>query len=63
MTQILFFEIISLILIPRKNKLMRKGMVFEQSTTPMNGSMEGLAEEIENYKPEVHKVQFPASPD
>jgi hypothetical protein len=48
MTQILFVEIISLILGPRKNHLMRRGLVVEQSTTPMNGSMEGLAEEIEN---------------
>jgi hypothetical protein len=32
---------------------MRKGLVVEQSTTPMNGSMEGLAEEIENCQPEV----------
>jgi hypothetical protein len=46
MTQILFVAIISLISIPRKNKLMRKGLVVEQSTTPMNESMEGLAEEI-----------------
>jgi hypothetical protein len=53
MTQILFVEIISLILIPRKNQLMRKGLVVEQSTTPMNGSMEGLAEETENCQPEV----------
>jgi hypothetical protein len=40
-------------MIPRKNTLMRKGLVIEQSTTPMNGRMEGLAEEIENYQPEV----------
>jgi hypothetical protein len=53
MTQILFVEIISLILIPRKNQLMRKGLVVEQSTTPMNGSMEGLAEETKNCQPEV----------
>jgi hypothetical protein len=26
---------------------MRKGLVVEKSTTPMNGSMEGLAKEIE----------------
>jgi hypothetical protein len=34
-------EIISLILIPRRNQLIRKLMVVEQSTTLMNGSMEG----------------------
>ena len=44
MTQILFVEIISLILILRKNQLMKEGVVVEQSTTPMNGSMESLAE-------------------
>jgi hypothetical protein len=53
MTQILFVEIISLILIPRKNQLMKEGLVVEQSTTPMNGSMESLAEETENCQPEV----------
>jgi hypothetical protein len=45
MTQILFVEIISLILIPRKNQLMRKGLVVEKLTILMNGSMEGLVEE------------------
>jgi hypothetical protein len=51
MTQIIFAKIISLILIPRKNQLMRKGLVVEQLTTPMNGSMEGLAEKIKNCHP------------
>jgi hypothetical protein len=46
-------EIISLILIPKKNQLMKEGLVVEQSTTPMNGSMEGLAEETKNCQPEV----------
>jgi len=46
-------EIIILILIPRKNRLMRKGFVVEKSTTLMNGSMEILAEEIENCQPKV----------
>jgi len=32
---------------------MRKGLVVEQPTTPMNESMEGLAEETKNYQPEV----------
>jgi hypothetical protein len=45
MTQILFVGIISRIMIPRKNQLMKEGLVVEQSTTPMNGSMESLAEE------------------
>ena len=35
MTQILFAEIISLTLITMENHLMRKGLVVEQSTTPM----------------------------
>jgi hypothetical protein len=48
-----YLRIISLILIPRKNQLMRKGLVVEQSTTPMNGSMEGLAEKTKNCQPEV----------
>jgi hypothetical protein len=45
MTQIILAEIISLILTPKKNQLMKEGMVVEQSTTPINGSMESLAEE------------------
>ena len=53
MTQILFVEIISLILIPRKNQLMKEGMVVEQSNTPMNGIMESLAEETEDRQLEV----------
>jgi hypothetical protein len=53
MTQILFIEIISIIPTPRKNQLMRKGLMVEQSTTPMNGSMEGLPEETKNCQPEV----------
>jgi hypothetical protein len=32
---------------------MKEGLVVEQSTTPMNGSMEGLVEETENFQPEV----------
>jgi hypothetical protein len=36
----------------------------EQSTTPMNGSMEGLAGETENCQPEVPQREvFPAGPD
>jgi hypothetical protein len=59
MTQILLDKIINLILTPRKNPLMRKGPVVEQSTTQMNGSMEGVAEEIEKFQPEVpHSVVF-----
>jgi hypothetical protein len=53
MTQILFVEVIILIMILRKNHLMKEGMVVEQSTTPMNVSMESLAEETKNYQPEV----------
>jgi hypothetical protein len=53
MTQTLFVEIISLIQTPRKNHLMKEGPVVEQSTTPMNGSMEGLAEETEDCQPKV----------
>jgi len=45
MTQILLAEIISLILIPRKNQLRKEGLVVEQSNSPMNGSMESLDEE------------------
>jgi hypothetical protein len=43
MTQIIFVEIIILIQISRVNQLMKEGLMVEQSTTPMNGSMEGLA--------------------
>jgi len=32
---------------------MKKGLVVEQSTTPMNGRMEGLGEETKNCHPEV----------
>jgi hypothetical protein len=53
MTQILLAEIISLILIPKKNQLMKEGLVVEQSTTPMNGSMETLAEKTKNCHPKV----------
>jgi hypothetical protein len=53
MTQILLVQIISPILISKKNQLMKEGLVVEQSTTSMNGSMEGLAEEIKNCQPEV----------
>jgi hypothetical protein len=43
---------------------MKEGLVVEQSTTPLNGSMEGLAEETENCQPEVpQRVVFPAGPD
>jgi hypothetical protein len=45
MTQIIFVKIISLILIPRKNQLMKEGPVVEQSNTPMTGSMESLTKE------------------
>jgi hypothetical protein len=63
MTKILFVEIISLICIPRKNQLMKEGLMVEQSTTPMNGSMESLAEETKNYQPEVpHKCSFSCRP-
>jgi hypothetical protein len=63
MSQILLAKIISLILIPRRNPLIRKGLVVEQSTTPMNGSMEGLAGETENYQPEVpQRAVFPLGP-
>jgi hypothetical protein len=38
---------------------MKEGLVVEQSTTPMNGSMESLAEETENCQPEVpHSAVF-----
>jgi hypothetical protein len=53
MTQIILAEIISLILIPRKNQLMKEELVVEQSTTPMNGSMESLAKEKEDPPLEV----------
>jgi hypothetical protein len=53
MTQIILVEIISLILIPRKNQLMKEGRVVEKSTTPVNGSMECLAEETEDHHPKV----------
>jgi hypothetical protein len=42
----LLAEIVSLILIPMRDQLIRKGLVVEQSTTPMNGVIEGLAERI-----------------
>ena len=32
---------------------MKEELVVEESTTPLNGSMEGLAEEIENCQPIV----------
>jgi hypothetical protein len=38
---------------PKEKSIYEKIMVVEQSNTPMNGSMEGLAEEIENCHPEV----------
>jgi hypothetical protein len=53
MTQILLAEIISFILIRKKNQLMKEGLVVEQSATPMNGSMETLAEKTKNCHPEV----------
>jgi len=53
MTQILFVEIIRLSRIPKKNKLMKEGLVVEQSTTSMNGSMEGMAEETKKCQPKV----------
>jgi hypothetical protein len=58
MTQILLVEIISLILIPRRNQLMKEGLVVEQSTTPMNGSMEGLAGRQKTVSPKYHRGQF-----
>jgi hypothetical protein len=53
MTKIILAKIISLILIPKKNKLMKEGLMVKKSTTPMNGSMEGLVEETKNCQPEV----------
>jgi hypothetical protein len=53
MNQILFAKIISLIWIPRRKQLRKEGLVVEQSTTPMNGSMEVLVEETKNCQPEV----------
>jgi hypothetical protein len=35
----------------------------EQSTTPLNGSMEGLAEETENCQPEVPQREVFPHPD
>jgi hypothetical protein len=32
---------------------MKEGLVVEKSTTPLNGSMEGLDEETKNYQLEV----------
>ena len=50
-------------LIPRR-QLIRKGLVVEPSTTPMNGSMEGLARKTEKCQPEVlQRVVFHAGPD
>jgi hypothetical protein len=41
---------------------MKEGLVVEQSTTPLNGSMEGLAEETKNCQPEVpQRAVFPAA--
>jgi hypothetical protein len=34
---------------------MRKGLVVEQPTAPINGSMEGLARETKNCHPEVQQ--------
>jgi hypothetical protein len=58
MTQILIVEIISLIRIPRKNQLMKEGLVVEQSTTPMNGSMEVVAKETKKYQLKVPQSAF-----
>jgi hypothetical protein len=44
----LLAEIVSLIWIPRRKQLRKEGLVVEQSTTPMNGSMEGLVGETKN---------------
>ena len=42
---------------------MKEGPVVEQSTTPLNGSMEGLAEETKNCQPEVpQRTIFPVDP-
>jgi hypothetical protein len=42
---------------------MKEGSVVEQSTTPLNGIMKGLAEETENCQPEVpQRAIFPAGP-
>jgi hypothetical protein len=49
----LLAEIVSLILIPRRDQLIRKGLVVEQSTTPMNRGIEGLTEGIRNCQPKV----------
>jgi len=35
---------------------MKEGLVVEQSNTPMNGSMEGLAEETKDGQPKVPQI-------
>jgi hypothetical protein len=37
---------------------MKEGLVVETSTTSLNGSMEGLAEETKNVSPKYHRGQF-----
>jgi len=37
---------------------MRKGMVVEKPTTPMNESMEGLARTVGIFQPEVPNIPF-----
>jgi hypothetical protein len=42
----------------------KEGLVVEKLTTPLNGSMAGLAEEIENCQPEVLQREiFPVGLD
>jgi hypothetical protein len=51
------------ILIPRINHLIKEGLGVEQSSTPLNGSMEGLAEETKICHPKVpQKAVSPALP-
>jgi hypothetical protein len=48
---------------PKEKSVNERRMVVEQSTTPLNGSMEGLAEETKNCQPEVpQRAVFPAGP-
>jgi hypothetical protein len=48
---------------PKEKSVNERRTVVEQSTTPLNGSMEGLAEETKNCQPKVpQRAVFPAGP-
>jgi hypothetical protein len=48
---------------PKEKSVNEERLVVEQSTTPLNGSMRGLAEETKNCQPKVPQREVsPAGP-